>query len=38
MWLLRGLYALGASPRFLHRLYYRRDPGKRGSQHQPSRP
>ncbi len=28
MWLVRGLYALGVSPRFLCRLYYRRDPGK----------
>jgi rSAM/selenodomain-associated transferase 2 len=38
MWLVRGLYVLGASPRFLHRLYYRRDPGKHASQHQRSRP
>ena len=29
MWLLRCLYALGASPESLHRLYYRRDPAKR---------
>jgi rSAM/selenodomain-associated transferase 2 len=32
MWLVRGLYALGASPQFLHRLYYRRDPEKHASQ------
>jgi rSAM/selenodomain-associated transferase 2 len=37
MWLVRGLYAVGASPRFLHRVYYRRDPGKHASQHQPSK-
>ncbi len=29
MWLLRTLYALGAPPARLHRLYYRQDPGKR---------
>ena len=29
MWLLRCLYALGASPESLHRLYYGRDPAKR---------
>ena len=28
MWLLRCLYALGASPESLHRLYYGRDPAK----------
>lgn len=37
MWLVRGLYAVGASPQFLHRLYYRRDPGKSRPQHRPSR-
>lgn len=29
MWLLRALYALGAPPARLHRLYYGRDPDKR---------
>lgn len=29
MWLLRALYALGAPPERLHRLYYRRDPARR---------
>src|SRR3990172_2708841 len=29
MWLLRCLYALGASPESLHRLYYGRDPAQR---------
>lgn len=32
MWLLRTLYALGVAPARLHRLYYRRDPGKRAPQ------
>jgi rSAM/selenodomain-associated transferase 2 len=38
MWLVRSLYALGAPPTFLHRLYYRRDPGKRLPQHRSFRP
>lgn len=38
MWLVRGLYALGVPPHFLHRLYYRRDPRKHVSQHRPSKP
>ncbi len=32
MWVVRALYALGASSERLHRLYYRRDPSKRPSQ------